>query len=58
MNSELIEGFVNESFDEAMPRFLELLRIPSQSKSFDPEYLTNGYLNKTAELFRDYISSL
>lgn len=31
------------------------MRIPSMSREFDTEYITNGLLLKTAESFRDFI---
>lgn len=31
------------------------MRIPSMSREFDTEYLTNGLLLKRAEYFRDII---
>lgn len=39
-----IEDFVNTTFEAALPTFLDILRIPSSSKNYDPEYLTNGLL--------------
>lgn len=40
-----------------MPTLLEFLEIPSQSRAFDKEYLTNGLLTKTAVLLKNWIQS-
>ncbi|CAD8049818.1 unnamed protein product [Paramecium sonneborni] len=53
--AEQINQLVNKHFDDALPKLIEILKIPSQSRMFDPEYLTNGLLLRTAQEFRDYI---
>lgn len=46
-----IRDKVYNSFDESLPVLMDILRIPSMSREFDNEYLTNGLLLKTAESF-------
>jgi len=46
-----IRNKVYNSFDESLPVLMDILRIPSMSREFDNEYLTNGLLLKTAESF-------
>ena len=46
---------VYKSFDDSLPVFMDILRIPSMSREFDSEYLTNGLLMKTAQYFEKYI---
>lgn len=37
---------------------MDILRVPSQSREFDPEYLTNGLLLQTAKLFKVLVENL
>ncbi|CAD8206663.1 unnamed protein product [Paramecium pentaurelia] len=50
-----IRDKVYNSFDESLPVLMDILRIPSMSREFDNEYLTNGLLLKTAQSFEQYI---
>ncbi|CAD8184292.1 unnamed protein product [Paramecium octaurelia] len=50
-----IRNKVDSSFVESLPVLMDILRIPSMSREFDQEYLSNGLLLKTAESFEKYI---
>jgi hypothetical protein len=52
-----ISEFVETEFEKALPTLIKFLEIPSQSRSFDPEYLTNGLLLSTANLLKDWIEA-
>lgn len=52
---EEIRNKVYKSFDESLPVLMDILRIPSMSREFDSQYLTNGLLLNTAESFEKYI---
>ena len=53
--SDQIVKFIDEGFEKAMPTLIKFLEIPSQSRSFDADYLTNGLLMQTAELLKNWV---
>lgn len=40
-----------------MPSLVEYIRIPNQSKAFDPEWNTNGLLKKAADHINDWVKN-
>ncbi|CAD8043665.1 unnamed protein product [Paramecium primaurelia] len=52
------QEIVDKHFDDSLPLFMDILRVPSQSREFDPEYLTNGLLLQTAKLFQVLVENL
>ncbi|KAM3130754.1 hypothetical protein pb186bvf_017168 [Paramecium bursaria] len=54
---QVIESTVNSQVDTFIPVLVDILTIPSQSRAFDPEYLTNGLLHQTALAFVDWIKA-
>jgi len=49
IDSEKCKEFVNKVFDEkVIPSLSRFIEIPNSSKDYDPEWATNGLLEKAA----------
>jgi len=49
-NRETAKTFIEKTFDESViPSLCDFVRIPNLSRAFDPEYATNGLLQKAGK---------
>ncbi len=51
MNIKQLSDFVNQTWEQSIvPSLCEYIRIPNKSPSFDPQWETNGHMEKAVEL--------
>jgi hypothetical protein len=51
--------FIAKIFDESViPSLSEFIKIPNLSRAFDPEWATNGLLEKAAEHIKSWVEAL
>lgn len=51
-----IKDFIEQEFDNnAIPAISEYIKIPNLSRSYDPEWNTNGLLEKAAHFIKDWV---
>lgn len=56
MDAKKTLDFISHEWDSSIiPALQEYIRIPNQSPSFDPNWATNGLLDKAAELEKDWV---
>jgi acetylornithine deacetylase/succinyl-diaminopimelate desuccinylase-like protein len=54
-NPQLAKEYVETEFDKnVLPTLMEYIKIPNLSKHFDPEWSTNGNLERAANLLIDW----
>lgn len=59
MDEAKTQEFVEQHFEKSFVEPLsDYIRIPNLTPAFDPEYLTNGLVNKAIEFVKDYATSL
>ena len=59
MDTELLKKYVDKQFTlNILPNLMNFIRIPNLSPLFDPNWKTNGYLFKAANLIVSYAKSL
>ncbi len=59
MDIKLIEDYAKKQFDQTlMPALMDYIKIPNQSPAFDPQWETNGLIEKACDLIVDYIKKL
>lgn len=59
MDAAKTKEFVDEHFDKNFVEPLsDFIRIPNLTPAFDPEYLTNGLVEKSIEFIKNYAESL
>jgi hypothetical protein len=59
MDIKLIEDYAKKQFDQTlMPALMDYIKIPNQSPAFDPQWETNGLIEKACNLIVDYIKKL
>jgi acetylornithine deacetylase/succinyl-diaminopimelate desuccinylase-like protein len=55
---EKIRGFVEEEFDNnVLPSLMDFVRIPNLSRDYDPEWNTNGQLEKAAQHLLQWVEA-
>ncbi len=55
MKSEKLQKYINSFWDdEILPTLFEYIRIPNKSPAFDPEWETNGQMDKMIELVKNW----
>lgn len=58
MDIDKTKQFVGEKWDSTIiPTLSEYISIPNQSPSFDPEWATNGHLDKVVTLFTNWVKA-
>ena len=56
MDAKKTSDFLNHEWDASIiPALQEYIRIPNQSPSFDPNWATNGLIDKAVELEKDWV---
>lgn len=56
--AEEVEDYVNKEFDaNEKQALIKFVQIPNLSRSFDPEWETNGLLLKAAHFLKDWVES-
>jgi hypothetical protein len=59
MDIKLIEDYAKKQFDlTLMPTLMDYIKIPNQSPAFDPQWETNGLIEKACNLIVEYITKL
>jgi len=55
MKFENLQKFINAFWDyEILPTLFEYIRIPNKSPVFDPDWESNGHMDKVVELVKDW----
>ncbi len=55
MDASKVKQFVQQMWDDAVvPSLVEYIRIPNKSPSFDPDWVTHGYMDAAVELMRSW----
>ncbi|MGD8376757.1 MAG: M20/M25/M40 family metallo-hydrolase, partial [Acidobacteriota bacterium] len=58
MDYDKIRSYVNDVWDQSiLPKLEEYIGIQNQSPAFDPEWATNGHLDKVMKLASDWVKS-
>lgn len=53
------KAFISKVFDESMiPSLVEFVKIPNLSRGYDPEWETNGLLEKAAGHIKAWVEGL
>jgi acetylornithine deacetylase/succinyl-diaminopimelate desuccinylase-like protein len=54
-----VQEYVEKNFTESiLPSIVDYIKIPNLSRSYDPEFLTNGLLQKAANHMIDWVKSV
>ena len=56
MDTKLITSFCHDHWDNSVvPELIDYIRIPNKSPAFDPNWQTNGFIEKVVTQFTDWI---
>eukprot|EP01137_Pigoraptor_chileana_P018086 Opistho-2@77045 len=58
MDAKFTIDYVSKAYDETIiPALVEYVKIPNQSPAYDPEWATNGYMDKAIDLMVSWVRS-